>query len=77
MEHTTVADKVEVDLEQNSPYRVALELTYTIAKAENKLNLGGGATGDRRYWLELYQTCRRVVLSGDTAANALKSISGQ
>jgi hypothetical protein len=68
-----VADKVEVNLEQNSPYRVSLELAYTIARAEGKLT-AAMTSGDKKYWLELYQSCRRVVLSGDTAANALKSI---
>lgn len=75
MENTTVADKIEVDLEQNSPYRVALELAYTIARAEGKLTMAL-TSGDRKYWLELYHLCRRSVVSGDTAAMALKLGSG-
>lgn len=69
-----MADKVEVDLGQNSPYRVALELAYTIARAEGKLTMAM-TSGDRKYWLELYHVCRRVVLSGDAAALALKIAS--
>jgi hypothetical protein len=55
-----VAEKIKVDLEDNSPHRVALELARTIAHCENKT-----AEGDRKYWLELYYKCRRVVVSGN------------
>lgn len=67
--------RVEVDLERNSPYRVALELAFMIAKAEDKLTVSG-PNGDRKYWLDLYAKCRRVVVKGDSAQYALKQGSG-
>ena len=63
-----MADKIELDLEENSPYRVALDLAYRIANAEGKYVNGG----DRKYWLELYQQTRNVVVVGRSAAFALK-----
>jgi len=57
-----VAEQVKVDLQDNSPYRVAFELAHTIA---NKEGLGGaGPKQDRDYWLKLYLQCRSVVLKG-------------
>jgi hypothetical protein len=53
-----MAEQVNVDLQDNSPYRVALELTRTIAKQE------AGQKQDRDYWLKLYLQCRSVVLKG-------------
>ena len=63
-----MADKIDINLEENSPYRVALDLAYKIAHAEQKLNSGG----NREYWLKLYQQARKVVVDGSTAAYALK-----
>jgi hypothetical protein len=68
MEGMPVADKIKLNLEENSPYRVALDLAYTIASHEGKYNSGG----DRQYWLELYQRCRKVVVLGASAEFALK-----
>lgn len=62
-----MTEKLEMNLEQNSPYRVALELAYTIAKTEGKV-----LSGDRKYWLDLYQRCRSVVVVGKTATYALE-----
>jgi hypothetical protein len=53
-----VADNIKLDLEENSKYRVALDLAYKIASHEGKFNNGG----DRKYWLELYLQARSVVL---------------
>ena len=63
-----MAEKIKLDLQENSPYRVALDLAFNIAQAENKYNSGG----DRKYWLELYQRCRSVVVDGNTAEYALQ-----
>lgn len=54
-----MADTVKIDLEENSKYRVALDLAYKIAHNESKF-----ADGDRNYWLKLFQQTRNVVLSG-------------
>lgn len=51
-----MADKVELDLEENSKYRVAFDLAARIASNEGKLT-----TGDRDYWLKLYLETRSVV----------------
>jgi hypothetical protein len=54
-----MADNVKIDIQDNSPYRVAFDLAGRIALSEGK------ATGaDRSYWLKLYLDCRRVVLNG-------------
>jgi hypothetical protein len=58
---------VDLDLEENSKYRVAFELAHNIARIEGK-----HTSGDRKYWLELYQRCRDVVVDGHTAAYALQ-----
>lgn len=55
-----MADDVKIDLQDNSPYRVALDLAKMIASAEGK-------DRDRKYWLELYAQCRKVVLRGANA----------
>jgi hypothetical protein len=55
-----MADEVKVDLQDNSPCRVALALADRIANAE----AGGGRKADRPYWLKLYFECRRVVVDG-------------
>lgn len=62
-----MADKIQIDLEENSRYRVALDLAFRIAHVEGKSN-----DGDRKYWLDLYQRCRSVVVNGHTAAFALE-----
>lgn len=71
-----MTEKIELDLEKNSPYRVALDLAYEIARSEKKIAstsaLGSTEGGERKYWLELYAQCRRVVLSGASAEQALK-----
>jgi hypothetical protein len=54
-----MADNVKIDLHDNSPYRVALELAARIASSEGKAGVA-----DRSYWLKLYLDCRRVVLKG-------------
>ncbi len=59
-----MVEKTKIDLEQNSPFRVALELANMIAKAEGKLDMEGGYKGDRKYWLDLYGECHRIVLHG-------------
>ena len=61
-----MAENIKIDLEENSPYRVALELARAIANGEGK------STGsDRKYWLELYQKCRSVVVDGWSAEATL------
>jgi hypothetical protein len=55
----SVAENVKIDLSDNSPYRVALELATRIANSEGKAGVA-----DRSYWLRLYLDCRRVVLKG-------------
>jgi len=42
-----VAETNKIDLEENSRYRVAMDLARQIAHAEQKLNSGG----NREYWL--------------------------
>jgi hypothetical protein len=54
-----VAENLKIDFEQNSKYRVALELAYKIASAEGK-----STGGEREYWLKLYHQTRTVVLNG-------------
>jgi hypothetical protein len=70
VEGARVAEKIEVSTEQ-SPHRVAWELAVMIAKAEDKIT-GANVSGDRKYWLDLYHKCRRVVISGSTADDVLK-----
>jgi len=55
----SVAENVKIDLHDNSPYRVALELATRIANSEGKAGVA-----DRAYWLKLYLDCRGVVLKG-------------
>jgi hypothetical protein len=59
-----MADEVKVDLQDHSPYRVALELTYRIAQNETP-------TKDRAYFLSLYAQCRKVVVDGWKAKDAM------
>jgi|HubBroStandDraft_3_1064219.scaffolds.fasta_scaffold1053187_1 hypothetical protein len=59
---------VEVDLEKNSPYRVALDLAYSIARTEGK----EGKERNRGYWLRLYAQCRKVVKDGRRPEDVLK-----
>jgi hypothetical protein len=54
-----MSDKIELDLEENSKYRVAFDLASRIANNESKLT-----TGDRDYWLKLYLEARSVVFHG-------------
>jgi len=61
-----MADDVKIDLQDNSPYRVTLELAYAIAKSEREEK-------SREYWLNLYAQCRNVVLRGYSSADALKN----
>lgn len=76
-----MTEKIELDLQRNSPYRVALELAYEIAKSEKKVHsasaLGVTEGGNRKYWLELYAQCRRVVVGGDSAEYVLKQASSK
>jgi hypothetical protein len=60
-----MTDDVKIDLQDNSPHRVALELAYAIAKAEREER-------GREYWLNLYAQCRSVVLDGMSAADAME-----
>jgi hypothetical protein len=62
-----MSEKVSIDLQENSPYRVAFDLASRIAQGEGK-----STSGDRKYWLDLYERCRQVVLKGHTAVSALK-----
>ncbi len=60
-----MAEQVKIDLQDNSPHRVALDLARAIADGERGSTLGGvGKTQDRDYWLKLYLECRSVVLKG-------------
>ena len=59
-----MADTTEVKLD--SEHRVALDLAYRIAQAEDI------EPKNREYWLHLYQNCRRFVVGGATAARALE-----
>ncbi len=59
-----MADITEIKLD--SGHRVALDLAYQIADHEDV------ELKNREYWLRLYQNCRRVVISGSTAASALE-----
>jgi hypothetical protein len=59
-----MADEVKVDLQDNSPYRVALELMYRIAQNETP-------NKDRAYFLGLYVQCRKVVVDGWRAKDAM------
>jgi hypothetical protein len=52
-----VAESVKVDLQENAPHRVALDLAYHIAKVEGKYT-----GGDRDYWLKLYLDARGAVI---------------
>ena len=65
-----MADKIDINLEENSPYRVALDLVHDIAKSEGR-PVGGA---DRKYWLTLYEQCRRVVVDGRSAKDVLKGL---
>ncbi len=62
-----MAENVKIDLEDNSKYRVALDLAFRIAHAEQKTT-----TGDREYWLKLYSQCRQVVIDARNADYAQK-----
>jgi hypothetical protein len=58
-----------------SPYRVALELTYEIAKAEATRGTDNHRKADadpRMYLLDLYAQCSRVVVRGWTAKQAIQ-----
>jgi hypothetical protein len=60
-----MGEQVKVDLQDNSPYRVALDLAREIADSERGSTLGGaGQKQDRDYWLKPYLQCRSVVLNG-------------
>jgi len=61
-----MSEQVKVDIQDNSPYRVALELAYQIAKSED------ASQRDREYWLDLYARCRSVVVHGKSARSALE-----
>jgi hypothetical protein len=61
-----VSDNVKIDLDDNSKYRVTLELATRIfgeelTKPETKESF---KADPRSYWLNLYAQCRRVVLDG-------------
>jgi len=61
-----MTEQVKVDLQDNSPYRVALDLALSIANHERGGMWSGEGTApkqDRDYWLKLYLQCRSVVLS--------------
>jgi hypothetical protein len=60
-----MAETVKVDLEDNSPYRVALDLAYRVAHGET-------GNKDRKYWLDLYAQCHGVVTRGWTADHAMQ-----
>lgn len=67
-----MTEQVKIDLQDNSPYRVALELAFTIARAEGRAGGMGSQSADRKYWLDLYERCRKVVVSGWETSEALK-----
>jgi len=70
-----MADKVKIDLQENAPYRVALDLAFEIAKTETNRaseRYKKAAADPRAYLLELYAQCRSVVNDGWTAEQALK-----
>jgi hypothetical protein len=69
-----VADDVTIDLQDNSPYRVALELALEIAKAETARGIAKQeSTSDpRAYLLNLYAQSRRVVVDGFSVEEALE-----
>jgi len=62
-----MAEQVKVDLHDNSPYRVALDLAFRIAHDD-----GGVSARDRKYWLDLYAQCYGVVHKGWDADHAMK-----
>jgi hypothetical protein len=62
-----MSEKVEIDLQGNSHWRVALDLAVQIANHDSK-----GNKNDRAYWLDLYHQCHRVVYRGADAQSAKK-----
>lgn len=58
-------------IQEDSFYRVALDLAVNIAVAES--NLERPPVQDRAYWLDLYHRCRQVVYNGKTSAEALQA----
>lgn len=60
---------VKIDLEENSPYRVAFDLARQITFDEKH---GLREKDPRTYWLNLYAQCRRVVFKGYNAEQAIK-----
>jgi hypothetical protein len=60
-----MSDKVSIDLQDNSKYRVALDLAKLIAYDEK-------TPKTREYWLQLYGQCRSVVHNGSLVEDALK-----
>jgi hypothetical protein len=71
-----VAETVKIDLEENSKYRVTLELVRMIMANENSANSAdfkSAQTDPRGYLLKLYEQCRAVVVNGSSAAYATKA----
>ena len=65
----------EVNLTNDSKYRVALDLMYKIASVEaNAPNKD--ERKDRKYWLSLYEQCRGVVVEGKST-KAVLGVQGQ
>jgi hypothetical protein len=74
-----MTDKVKIDLQENAPYRVALDLAFEIVRNESNSRterFKQAATDPRTYLLELYAQCRSVVIDGWSAADALKKRGG-
>ena len=61
----------EVNLTNDSKYRVALDLTYKIATIEAASKKE--QPKDRKYLLSLYEQCREVVVEGKSAKVVLGS----
>ena len=59
----------EVSLNNDSKFRVALELTYRIATAE--VNSKKEERKEREYWLSLYEQCREIVVEGKSVKSVL------
>jgi hypothetical protein len=65
-----MADKVKIDLQENAPHRVALELAVMIrndemlALPEKKKTY---QADPRAYWFALYHKCRKIVVDGASA----------
>ena len=65
-----MAEKTTVHLGENSPEEVAFKLMQEIASAESKKlyrGLGTGSTPDRKWILQTYFECRKVVYGGKPA----------